>query len=134
MGELREAQRTEGVLVQTHIGGQALLEGVMMRGRYNWAVAVRQPDGSIYTDERISEFNAVTAQARYAGSRESAASAREHYELTEEKYKVGKAGVADYNDARNSWLRAESEHIQARFQCLYQTRLLDFYRGRELNF
>ena len=51
MGELREAQRTEGVLVQTHIGGQALLEGVMMRGRYNWAVAVRQPDGSIYTEQ-----------------------------------------------------------------------------------
>lgn len=51
MGELREAQRTEGVLVQTHIGGQALLEGVMMRGRYNWAVAVRQPDGDIYTEQ-----------------------------------------------------------------------------------
>ena len=60
--------------------------------------------------------------------------ARQHYELTEEKYRVGKAGVADYNDARNSWLRAESEHIQARFQCLYQTKLLDFYRGRELEF
>ena len=47
---------------------------------------------------------------------------------------MGKAGVADYNDARNSWLRAESEHIQARYECLYQARLLDFYRGRELNF
>jgi len=47
---------------------------------------------------------------------------------------VGKAGIADYNDARNSWLRAESEHIQARYQCLYQTKLLDFYRGEQLNF
>ncbi len=89
---------------------------------------------ALYKEIQQAYYNAVTAQARYAGSRESAASAREHYELTEEKYKVGKAGVADYNDARNSWLRAESEHIQARFQCLYQTRLLDFYRGRELNF
>ncbi|MCR4859707.1 MAG: TolC family protein [Bacteroidales bacterium] len=89
---------------------------------------------ALYKEIQQAYYNAVTAQARYEGSRESAASARQHYELTEEKYKVGKAGVADYNDARNSWLRAESEHIQARFQCLYQTKLLDFYRGRDLVF
>lgn len=35
----------------THIGGQALLEGIMMRGKYNWAVAVREPSGEIYTEE-----------------------------------------------------------------------------------
>ncbi|MHB8643431.1 MAG: DUF1385 domain-containing protein [Gaiellaceae bacterium] len=29
------------------IGGQAVLEGVMMRGPSNWAVAVRKPDGEI---------------------------------------------------------------------------------------
>ena len=29
------------------IGGQAVLEGVMMRGPSNWAVAVRKPDGGI---------------------------------------------------------------------------------------
>lgn len=36
---------------KTHIGGQALLEGIMMRGKYNWAVAVREPDGNIYIEE-----------------------------------------------------------------------------------
>ena len=29
------------------IGGQAVLEGVMMRGPSNWAVAVRKPNGQI---------------------------------------------------------------------------------------
>ena len=89
---------------------------------------------SLYKEIQQAYYNAVNAQARYNGSADSEASAREHYELTEEKYKVGKAGIADYNDARNSWLRAESELIQARFQCLYQTKLLDFYRGASLNF
>src|SRR4051812_35054839 len=31
----------------TTVGGQAVLEGVMMRGASNWAVAVRKPDGEI---------------------------------------------------------------------------------------
>lgn len=37
--------------IKTHVGGQALLEGIMMRGKYNWAVAVREPDGNIYIEE-----------------------------------------------------------------------------------
>jgi len=34
------------------MGGQAVLEGVMMRGASTWAVAVRDPDGSIKLDVR----------------------------------------------------------------------------------
>ena len=41
----------DGELFATHIGGAATLEGVMMRGRDHWAVAVRCEDGSIYTEE-----------------------------------------------------------------------------------
>jgi len=32
------------------IGGQAVMEGVMMRGVENWSVAVRRPDASIYVE------------------------------------------------------------------------------------
>lgn len=41
----------EGELFATHIGGAATIEGVMMRGRLSWAVAVRCPDGDIYVEE-----------------------------------------------------------------------------------
>src|SRR5436309_202060 len=37
------------------IGGQAVLEGVMMRGPSNWAVAVRKPDGEIAQIHRSIE-------------------------------------------------------------------------------
>ena len=36
---------------KTHVGGQALIEGIMMRGKYNWSVAVREPAGEIYGEE-----------------------------------------------------------------------------------
>jgi uncharacterized protein YqhQ len=35
-----------------YMGGQAVLEGVMMRGASTWAVAVRDPDGAIKVDIR----------------------------------------------------------------------------------
>ncbi len=49
--DLSRAFSEDGAL-KTHVGGQALLEGIMMRGKYNWSVAVREPDGNIYLEER----------------------------------------------------------------------------------
>lgn len=40
----------EGELFRTHIGGSALTEGIMMRGKLNWAVAVREPSGRIHVE------------------------------------------------------------------------------------
>lgn len=48
--DLKRAFSEDGAL-KTHVGGQALIEGVMMRGTYNWAVGVREPAGTIYVEE-----------------------------------------------------------------------------------
>jgi len=48
--DLSRAFSEDGKL-KTHVGGQALLEGIMMRGKFNWSVAVREPEGVIYTEE-----------------------------------------------------------------------------------
>src|SRR5215208_6321497 len=44
------------------IGGQAVLEGVMMRGPRNWAVAVRKPDGEIA--QVAKEIDPLMARSR----------------------------------------------------------------------
>lgn len=46
----------------TSIGGQAVMEGVMMRGPYKTAVAVRKPDGEI---ERKVEDNGVKTRSKF---------------------------------------------------------------------
>lgn len=48
--ELKRAFAEDGAN-KTHVGGQALIEGVMMRGRHNWAAAVREPSGGVYVEE-----------------------------------------------------------------------------------
>ena len=48
--DLSRAFSEDGEL-KTHVGGQALLEGIMMRGKFNWSVAVREPEGAIYLEE-----------------------------------------------------------------------------------
>ena len=89
---------------------------------------------SLYKEIQQAYYNAVAAQSKYASSMESAESARKHYELTEEKYRAGKADIADYNDAKNSWLSSESDFVRSKYECLFQTRLLDFYKGEDIVF
>lgn len=48
--DLSRAFSEDGAL-KTHVGGQALIEGIMMRGKYNWSVAVREPSGEVYIEE-----------------------------------------------------------------------------------
>ena len=48
---------------ETLVGGQAVMEGVMMRAPHSYCVAVRKPNGEIVTDEmpvqRLSEKNPI---------------------------------------------------------------------------
>ena len=44
--------------VYSGIGGQAVLEGVMMRNKEEYAIAVRKPDGQISVDEKSTGKNA----------------------------------------------------------------------------
>src|SRR4051794_13659195 len=46
-----------------NVGGQAVLEGVMMRGPRNWAVAVRKPDGEIA--QVAKEIDPLMARSRF---------------------------------------------------------------------
>ena len=44
----------------SNIGGQAVLEGVMMKNKDSYAVAVRKPDGTI--DVKVNEFKSITGR------------------------------------------------------------------------
>ena len=46
-------------------GGQAVIEGVMMRGRDHWAVAVRRPDGGIHLESH--DVDPVTRRFPWLG-------------------------------------------------------------------
>lgn len=102
--------------------------------RKNSALQLESAKKNLYKEIQQAYYNALTSQARYSSSRESSLSAGQYYEMTEQKYLAGKAGITDYNDAKNSYLKAKSEFLQARYECLFQTRLLDFYEGRDIVF
>ena len=89
---------------------------------------------SLYKEIQQVYYNARAAESKYASSREAVASNEEAFKLTQAKYENAKASITEFNEAKNNLLRAQSEQIQARYEYLYQTSLLNFYSGKALDF
>ena len=89
---------------------------------------------TLYKEIQQVYYNALNAQTKEKSSKEALQSSKDAFELMQAKYENGKATITEFNEAKNAYLKAESDLVQARYEDLYQHALLEFYRGKELNF
>ena len=89
---------------------------------------------TLYKEIQQVYYNAKAAAAKYNSSSQTRQSSENAFLLMTAKYENGKAAITEFNEAKNNYLKAESDLTQARYEYMYQTALLDFYRGHELGF
>ena len=89
---------------------------------------------TLYKEIQQVYYNAIAADSKYHSSEAAVQSSKDAFSLMQAKYENGKANITEFNESKNNYLKAESDLVQARYENLYQQALLDFYRGRELNF
>ena len=88
---------------------------------------------SLYKEIQQAWSNAVAAEAKYRSSSEAATAAEDAFRLTQAKYENGKASITEFNESRNQLLKTQSDRVQATYEYLFQSKLLDFYRGSSLS-
>ena len=76
----------------------------------------------------------MSSRQKYISSRSSSESSEESFNLVSVKYENGKANITEFNEAKSQYMEARSNLAQARYEYLYQMKLLDFYKGEELSF
>lgn len=77
---------------------------------------------------RSAGIEAENALQRYLSSEESLQAMQSLLEVTEAKYNLGAATALDYIIARNNRFKAVSDFLQAKWQYLFQLKLLERYR------
>ena len=102
--------------------------------RTNQMLQLENTKKNLYKEIQQAYYNAVAAADRYRSSLDALDSARESFELMKAKYENGKSNITEFNEARDSWLEAESNLVRSRYEYLYSAKLLDFYRGRPMEF
>ena len=102
--------------------------------RTNQMLQLENTKKLLYKEIQQAYYNAVAAADTYRSSTDARSSALESFELMKAKYENGKANITEFNEARDNWLKAESDLVRSRYEYLYSAKLLDFYRGRRLEF
>ena len=100
----------------------------------NQQLALDNTKKTLYQDIQKVYYNALNAQAKEKASQQAVATANDAFHLTQAKYENGKATITEFNEAKNNYLKSESDLVQARYENIYQKALIEFYRGKDLNF
>ena len=87
---------------------------------------------TLYKEIQQAWNSAVASQAKHSASLDAAAAAEDAFTLTKAKYENGKATITEFNESLARLVKAQSDSVQATYECLYQTALVEFYRGRPL--
>ena len=83
----------------------------------------------LYKEIQQAYYNAVASKSRYESSQEVESSAQESFELVQAKYEGGKASITEFNESKNRLVTAQADVIKYRYEYLFNTALLEFYRN-----
>ena len=83
----------------------------------------------LYKEIQQAYYNTVSSKSRYESSQEVQTSAQESFELMQAKYEGGKASITEFNESKNRLVTAQADVIKYRYEYLFNTALLDFYRN-----
>jgi len=76
--------------------------------------------------------NAMAAFKRYVANQKAVISSKEAFRYTEEKFNVGMINSVEYNQSKNNLSSAQSDLLQAKYEYIFRTKILDFYNGKPI--
>ena len=76
--------------------------------------------------------DAKAALKRYHSTTKNVQALEEAFRYAEQKFELGMVNSFEYNDAKNRLTFARSERVQAKFDFVFRTKVLDFYMGNPI--
>lgn len=90
---------------------------------------LQQSRNVLRKDIELAYTNALAALNRYISTEKAVESMKEAFRYTEEKFNVGMINSVEYNQSKNNLTVAQSDLLQAKYEYIFRTKILDFYNG-----
>lgn len=95
----------------------------------NYALQLENAKKTLYKEIQQAWYNATAAESKYASSHAATLASEESFRLMTQKYENGKANAVEFNEAKQNLMKAQSDELQAKYEYLFRTKILDFYKG-----
>ncbi len=80
-------------------------------------------------DIETAQTTAITSFNRFKSTEKAVASMKEAFRYSEEKFNVGMVNAVEYNTAKTNMVKASSDLLRAKYEFIFRSKILDFYRG-----
>lgn len=84
---------------------------------------------TLFKEIQQASADAGAAYKRYAASMKSVETLGLSFEYTQNRFNLGLINSLDYNTAKNKLTKAKSDLLQARYEYIFKSKILDFYKG-----
>lgn len=102
-------------------------------GYRNQQLTLTEAEQALSKEIEQAFYTARAAWDKYRSARNALESARIAFAYEEQKAAAGRSTVFDYNDAKTRMEKAASELVQAKYEFILRTKILDFYGGAPLS-
>lgn len=96
--------------------------------KLNAELSLEQRETDLYKDIQLAYYQAKGARERYLTSEETLEKTNLSFESTRERFNLGRATQADYEQAKNNLYKTEISRIQAHYEYLLRAKILQFYQ------
>lgn len=100
----------------------------VLNSKYQLELAKNQ----LYKEIQQAHADAMAALNKFFATKKAVSSMAESFQYTQQKFNVGLVTSVDYNIAKNNLTKAKSDLLQAKYEYIFKSKVLDFYRGKPI--
>jgi outer membrane protein len=89
---------------------------------------------ALYANIQQAYANALAALKKFNSTQKALVSMEESFKYTETKFEVGLVNTVDYNISKNQLIATQSDLLQAKYDFIFKTKILNFYQGEPITF
>ena len=87
---------------------------------------------TLYATIQQAYADALAALKKFTSSQKALVSMEESFKYTETKFEVGLVNTVDYNMSKNQLILTQSDLLQAKYDFIFKTKILNFYQGQPI--
>ena len=95
-------------------------------------LALENTRKTLYKEMQQAYYNAVAAQKQYQSSQTACDAASASFILMQKKYENGKANSTEFEEQKTRYMKAQADHLQAKYTYIFRQKILNYYRGEPL--
>jgi outer membrane protein len=87
---------------------------------------------TLYASITQAYADASAALKKFRATEQALVSMKESFKYTEKKFEVGLVNTVDYNTSKNQLTATQSDLLQAKYDFIFRTKILNFYMGEPI--